>query len=153
VAVALKHEAPGLDVHASDISPEALETARRNARRLLGESALTFVLSDLFDRVPGPFHLITANPPYIETGDIPGLPAEVRREPRLALDGGPDGLLLIRRIIAGAPERLYPGGLLLLEADPRQIKTIAAELEQRGFKGIQTYRDLSGAERVIGGRV
>ncbi|MDR0400918.1 MAG: peptide chain release factor N(5)-glutamine methyltransferase [Treponema sp.] len=153
VAAALKHEAPDLEVVAADISPEALETARRNAERLLGPAAVAFVLSDLFDRIPGRFHLITANPPYVETGAIPGLPVEVRREPRLALDGGPDGLLLIRRIIAGAPERLHPGGRLLLEADPRQIKAVAAELAGRGFGDIQIYRDLSGAERVIGGGV
>jgi release factor glutamine methyltransferase len=152
VAISLKHEAPDLDVIASDISPTALDIARCNAGRLLGASAPAFVLSDLFDRISGLFHLITANPPYVETGAIPGLPAEVRREPRLALDGGPDGLLLIRRLIARAPEHLRPGGALLIEADPRQMEGLRRELETRGFAGIQTYRDLSGAERVIGGR-
>jgi release factor glutamine methyltransferase len=134
-----------------------LEIARRNALRLLGTSPgpppITFVLSDLFGQIPRRFHLITANPPYVESAAIPGLSPEVRGEPRLALDGGPEGLDLIRRIIAGAPEHLYPGGLLLLEADPRQMKTAAAELETHGFKEIQSYRDLSGVERVIGGYV
>jgi release factor glutamine methyltransferase len=158
VAVALKNEAPGLEVWASDISPEALETARCNALRLLGTPTapgalpIAFILSGLFAEIPGRFHLITANPPYVESSAIPGLPVEVRGEPLLALDGGPDGLRLIRRIIAEAPEHLYPGGGLLLEADPRQMKAAGIELEKHGFKGIQTYRDLSGAERVIGGR-
>jgi release factor glutamine methyltransferase len=136
-----------------------LEIARRNALRLLGTPAgqeappITLVLSDLFEQIPQRFHLIAANPPYVESAAIPGLPPEVRGEPRPALDGGADGLDLIRRIIAGAPDHLYPGGGLLLEADLRQMKAVAGELETHGFKGIQSYRDLSGAERVIGGYV
>jgi release factor glutamine methyltransferase len=170
VAIALKREAPNLDMWASDISPEALEIARRNAVRLLDDflrpprsprpeenpdpaesPAVTFVHSDLFDRIPRRFSLITANPPYVKSAEIAGLSAEVRGEPRLALDGGADGLDLIRRIIAGAPEHLYTGGTLLLEAEPRLMEPTRAELEKHGFKGIQIYKDLSGAERVIGG--
>jgi release factor glutamine methyltransferase len=167
VAIALKHEAPDLEVWAADISPGALEIARHNAARLLGPfpppdgsfpnvkpnltPALTFIQGDLFEGIPRRFSLITANPPYVESAEIAGLSAEVRGEPRIALDGGPDGLCLIRRLIAGAPEHLYPGGALLLEAGPRQMETIRCELEKHGFIGIQTYKDLSGAERVIGG--
>ncbi|MDR3148070.1 MAG: peptide chain release factor N(5)-glutamine methyltransferase [Treponema sp.] len=153
VAIALKREAGDLDLWASDISPEALEIARLNADRLLAaqDQPVRFVLSDLFDRITGCFHLITANPPYVQSAEIAGLPAEVRREPRLALDGGADGLACIRRIIAGAPGHLYAGGALLLEAEPRLMGLIRGELEKHGFKGIQIYKDLSGAERVIGG--
>jgi len=85
--------------------------------------------------------------------EIETLAAEVRREPRLALDGGGDGMDILRRIIADAPEHLYPGGVLLLEADPRQMKALYRLLETKGYKGIQTYKDLSGAERVIGGNI
>jgi release factor glutamine methyltransferase len=154
VAVALKHEAPRLEVWASDVSPEALETARRNATRLLnpGPPALTFVQGDLFERISRRFSLITANPPSVKSAEIAGLPAEVRAEPRIALDGGADGLDLIRRIAAEAGEHLYPGGGLLLEADPRQMQAIRNELETHGFVGIQIYKDLSGKDRVIGGR-
>ncbi|MDR2747438.1 MAG: peptide chain release factor N(5)-glutamine methyltransferase, partial [Treponema sp.] len=113
--------------------------------------AITFILGDLFEGIPRRFSLITANPPYIQSGEIAGLPAEVRGEPRIALDGGADGLCLIRRLIREAPEHLYPRGALLLEAEGRQMKTIHDELERHGFMGIQTYRDLSGAERVTGG--
>jgi release factor glutamine methyltransferase len=156
VAIALKHEAAELEVWASDSSPEALEIARQNTVRLLGAGhgtpdPIKLIQSDLFDRITGPFHLITANPPYVKSAEIAGLPAEVRGEPRLALDGGADGLDLIRRIIAGAPVHLYAGGALLLEAEPRQMETIHTELEKHGFMGIQIYKDLSGAERVIGG--
>jgi release factor glutamine methyltransferase len=164
VAVALKHERPETEVFASDISPEALETARINSARLLGTGskqtgrqspppALTFIPSDLFAQISCRFHLITANPPYVKTGELAGLPREVKREPRLALDGGEDGLDHIRAIIAGAPDHLFPGSVLLLEADPRQMPLIVSLLETQGFRDIQTYKDLSGAERVIGGRI
>ncbi|GHT93429.1 release factor glutamine methyltransferase [Spirochaetia bacterium] len=164
VAISLKHELPELEVWASDISEAALEVARANAARLLGaelnsgtESAIRFIKSDLFnrigaDRTGGPFHLIVSNPPYVCTKEIETLSPEVRREPLLALDGGGDGLDLIRRIIAEAPEHLFPGGRLLLEADPRQMKAIAALLEIEGYKDILILRDLSGQERVIGAR-
>ncbi|MDR0623729.1 MAG: peptide chain release factor N(5)-glutamine methyltransferase [Treponema sp.] len=156
VAVALKNECPEIEVFASDISSQALETARLNAARLLGTeiaSALTFIQSDLFDRIPRRFHLITANPPYVSAGDIKKLSPEVQGEPRLALDGGEDGLDIIRALVSQAPDHLFPGGVLLLEADPRQMPLIAPLLEHQGFLDIQTYRDLSGAERVTGGRI
>jgi release factor glutamine methyltransferase len=98
------------------------------------------------------FTVIAVNPPYIPTAEIASLSPEVRGEPALALDGGGDGLDVIRKIIAGAPEFLCPGGILLLEADPRQMKKIAGIFEKNGFTGVQTYNDLSGRERVIGGR-
>jgi release factor glutamine methyltransferase len=155
VAIALKHEVPGLEVWASDISPEALAIARYNAARLFASigtlAPVRLIQSDLFEQIPGRFGLITANPPYVRSPEIAGLPAEVRGEPRLALDGGAEGLDLIRRIIAEAPAHLYAGSRVLLEADPRQMGGIRAELEKHGFMGIQIHKDLSGAERVIGG--
>ena len=93
--------------------------------------------------------LIVSNPPYIPSAEIAGLAPEVRGEPLLALDGGGDGLDIIRRIISGAPQFLCPGGVLLLEADPRQMERITALLQQAGFMDIQTRRDLSGKDRVI----
>jgi release factor glutamine methyltransferase len=166
IAVALKHERPGLEVWAADISGEALETAKTNAARLLsmktpagrsggeetegpGYAGIRFVESDLFTCIPGRFHLIVSNPPYVPSGELETLAPEVRREPPLALDGGWDGLCLIRPLIGAAPEHLYPGGSLFIEADPRQMAAIVILLEKRGFKDIQTYRDLSGKERVI----
>jgi release factor glutamine methyltransferase len=98
------------------------------------------------------FSIIVSNPPYIPTAEIAGLSPEVRREPMLALDGGSDGLDIIRSIISRAPEFLCSGGSLLLEADPRQMQRIDYLLLQAGFTGIQTHRDLSGKERVIGGK-
>jgi release factor glutamine methyltransferase len=166
VAIALKHEIPGLEVWASDISGEALETAKTNAARLLpdpavrgsgeaeteepGHAGIRFVESDLFAGIPGRFHLIVSNPPYVPCGEIENLSPEVRREPRLALDGGLDGLELIRLLAGEAPEHLYPGGGLFIEADPRQMAALAALLEESGFKDIHIYKDLSGKERIIG---
>jgi release factor glutamine methyltransferase len=161
IGIALKHAMPALEVWATDISAEALETAKTNAARLLPpSSSINFCQGDMYDAFPPlptahcslliePFSLIISNPPYIPSEEIPSLPPEVRREPMLALDGGSDGLDLIRKIIAHAPEFLCPGGTLLLEADPRQMDAIAALLEQAGFADIQRHKDLSGRERVI----
>ncbi|MDR1596646.1 MAG: peptide chain release factor N(5)-glutamine methyltransferase [Treponema sp.] len=159
VAIALKHESPSIEVCASDISPKALTIARENARRILGtEETIRFLEADLFtprtlSRFPGPFSLITANPPYIASGEIAALSREVRGEPLLALDGGEDGLSLIRRIITQAPAFLLPGGSLLMEADPRQMAPITLILKKKGYRGIRTYQDLSGQDRVIAGVV
>lgn len=171
VAVSLKRERPDLTVYASDISEAALRVARINARRLLlqpgplpAESAppsppgVRFVRGDLFaalEELPEPertFDLITANPPYVPSGLIDGLAPEVRREPRPALDGGTDGMDLIRRIVGEAPAYLRPGGDILLEADPSQMREIGDLLASRGYNDIQLYRDLAGHRRVIGGR-
>ncbi|MDR2470878.1 MAG: peptide chain release factor N(5)-glutamine methyltransferase [Treponema sp.] len=173
VAVALKHELPGLEVWASDVSEAALEVARTNARRLLpaggesnGPEGIRFFRGDLFAalentapsggreaRPPeGPrFVLITANAPYVPSGALAGLAPEARREPALALDGGEDGLALIRRIINGAPPYLEQGGTLALEADPSQMADIAPLMEERGFGPPALYRDLAGKDRVITG--
>jgi len=153
IAVSLKHEMPPLEVYATDISAEALQTARTNAQRLLPANSINFYLGDLYSALPHSlFSLIVSNPPYIPTDEIKTLPAEVQNEPRLALDGGKDGLEIIKRIIDGAPENLTQGGVLLLEAAPYQMKEITHLLEKRGFKDIQLYKDLSGQDRVIGGR-
>jgi release factor glutamine methyltransferase len=165
VAIALKHECPSLEVTAADISEEALEVARSNAQRL--GCAVTFLRGDLFEALNrvhpqtghdgARFCLITDNAPYVPPADMAGLPAEVRNEPRLALDGGPGGLALIRRIIAEAPLYLEAGGSpaygcsLVLEGDPSQMETMAALMKNRGFGQLRQYRDLAGNNRVISG--
>jgi release factor glutamine methyltransferase len=95
--------------------------------------------------------IITSNPPYIPSAEIPSLAPEVRMEPALALDGGGDGLNVIRKIVSRAPEFLCTGGVLMLEADPRQMAAIASLYKEAGFSDIQTHKDLSGRERVISG--
>jgi release factor glutamine methyltransferase len=94
-----------------------------------------------------------ANPPYLPSAVIPSLPPEVsRHEPRAALDGGPDGLAVLRRIVAGAPAVLKPGGWLLMEIGEEQAGPLASLMAAEGFSGIRARRDLNRVERYIGGR-
>ena len=159
VAIALKHEFPGLEVQAADISEQALEIARKNAEHL--GCKVDFFQGDLFDALKMEndaeavsiqnkqcFCLITANAPYIPAAEMAKLPAEVQNEPQIALDGGSDGLEIIRRIIAGAPAYLEKGGSLVLEADPSQMKTITALMQDQGFARPKLHKDLAGRNRT-----
>ncbi|MCL1815771.1 MAG: peptide chain release factor N(5)-glutamine methyltransferase [Treponema sp.] len=155
IAVALKHERPDLEVLASDCSRAALVIARKNAEQMACE--ITFFQGDLFDALADNssgaagrhFSLITANAPYVPSSSIAALTAEVRNEPRIALDGGADGLNIIRRIIAEAPAYLEEGGSLVLEGDPSQMTAMAALMNGRGFAEPKLYRDLAGRNRVM----
>jgi release factor glutamine methyltransferase len=163
VAIALKHECPDLELWATDLSEEALNAAKGNAEKLLSIKnnfrSIQFLQGDLFlalknvskNEGPPQFSIITANPPYIPSGKISSLAPEVRREPLLALDGGEDGLDIIRRIITEAPLYLKAGGMLFLEADPSQMKRIGTLLKERGFRHPEIYRDMAGQDRVISG--
>jgi len=155
IAIALKHTMPELEVWATDISIEALETAKTNAARLLPPQSIHFLHGDLYTPlflIPhSSFLIIVSNPPYVPKPELPSLSPEVRMEPALALDGGDDGLDVIRKIVSRAPEFLCKGGCLLLEADPRQMAAIASLYKEAGFSDIQTHADLSGRERVISG--
>ncbi|MDR2448134.1 MAG: peptide chain release factor N(5)-glutamine methyltransferase [Treponema sp.] len=149
VAIALKHERPHLVVTGSDISKSAVDVARANAEA--HHVYVQWIESDLFDRIEGCFDIIVSNPPYIPTSMIAGLAPEVRKEPRLALDGGADGLDIIKKIIVEAKTRLNQGGALLMEADPRQMPAVTELLRENTYQAIRTYKDLSGCERAIGG--
>jgi release factor glutamine methyltransferase len=160
VAIALKHELPLLEVYGTDISAKALAIARENAARLLGGGAtrqdggdpIRFLEGNLFEPVPPlGFDLITANPPYVPSAEIPRLSREVRFEPPLALDGGEDGLDLARRIAEDAPAFLKSGGRLFMEADPRQMPALALILKKKRYRDVALHRDLSGLNRVIEG--
>ena len=134
----------------SDISEKALETARRNARKL-GISA-QFLHSDLFDEVEGRYDFIVSNPPYIASGEIPGLMEEVRlHEPLCALDGHEDGLFFYRRIIAESPEHLVRGGSLYLEIGWDQAAAVKALMEETGFHEVRITKDYAGLDRVVSG--
>jgi release factor glutamine methyltransferase len=138
-------------VFASDVSAPALEVARANAERL--GAAVTFLEGDLVAPLAehAPFSMIISNPPYIPSGDIASLPADVRSEPALALDGGADGLDLVRRLVADAPALLAPGGVLALEIGAGQAEATRALLRDAGFADVQTRKDLAGIERVVSG--
>jgi release factor glutamine methyltransferase len=151
LALALAKERPEAQVFATDISPEALAVARANAERL--GLAVTFWQGDLDQAlVPaGRFELIVANLPYIPSAEIDGLSADVRSEPRQALDGGADGLALLRRLIEAAPELLQPEGCLALEVGAGQAGAVEEFLRGAGFGGVRSRRDLAGIERVVSG--
>jgi release factor glutamine methyltransferase len=153
LALALKKERPGDEVFAVDVSPDALEVARGNASRLGIE--VTFAQGDLVSPLAGlgPFDLVARNPPYIPSQDIAGLSPEVRREPRLALDGGEDGLVVVRRLASDARKVLAPGGTLAMEIGAGQAAGVMEILRGEGYAGVGARRDLAGIERVVFGRL
>lgn len=151
VALALADELPDATILATDISADALAVARANAERL--GAKVEFIESDLLEAVTGVFDAITANLPYIASGEIPGLQPEItEHEPVLALDGGDDGLDLVRRLAARAPDHLRPGGLLALEIGAEQGRATAEILQEVGFEEVEIHQDLSGLDRVVSGR-
>ncbi|MFY9468706.1 MAG: hypothetical protein WAP37_01120, partial [Solirubrobacterales bacterium] len=112
-----------------------------------------FTESDLLDDVDGVFDAIAANLPYVSAGAFDALQPEITRyEPRAALDGGRDGLDLVRRLVAAAPTRLKPGGLLALEIGDAQPIATAGLFAAAGLTEIETHADLAGRDRVISGR-
>ncbi|HXG41731.1 MAG TPA: peptide chain release factor N(5)-glutamine methyltransferase [Dehalococcoidia bacterium] len=151
IALALAAQGPpSLRVVATDLSAAAVEVACRNARRLGLAERVEFVLSDLLSPFRGTFHLVVANLPYVPTSELEAAPPEVRREPRLALDGGPDGLRVIARLLEQVPPLLSPGGLLLLEMAPHQSEALTA-MAQAALPGarLEVLRDLSGRQRAL----
>jgi len=153
VAIAFARQRPTWQVTASDISADALAVATDNAHRTGAIRNLRLVHASLFEAVAGQrFELITANPPYIAAGEIEELPVDVRDfEPRLALDGGADGLDLVRQIATLAPQYLEPEGLLAQEIGADQGPRAVAILKERGYRDVQLARDLGGRDRVVSG--
>jgi len=158
VATTLARERPTTRVVGTDISPDALAVARENALRL-GAVNVGFLRGDLFEpfnqpraRARARFDLITSNPPYIPEGEIASLPVDVRAfEPGLALKGGADGLVLVRRIVAEASAFLDVGGVLAIEIGAGQAPDVRPLFERAGFRDIESTRDLGGHERVVSG--
>ena len=151
IALAIKHARPKARVTGTDISGDALALARENARRLRLDAA--FLQGDLFQAVDTRrFGLIVSNPPYIPDGLRGQLQREVEREPALALFGGADGLDFYRRIAAEAPDRLLPGGWLVLETGDGEGDAVAALLRPR-FEEITRFDDWNGLERGLAARL
>ena len=156
LGLTLAAERPAAHVTLVDISADALGMARQNGEQLdLGER-VAFVQSDLFASVsvPAPgFDLIVSNPPYIPSRDVDQLmPDVLQHEPRLALDGGRDGLDCIRPLVRGAHERLKPGGTVLIELGIGQSEAGLELLRAAGFEQVVAHRDLNRIPRVIEGR-
>ncbi len=147
-AIAIARFLPSARVIASDISTEAVEVARENASAHGATATVNFVVADLQPATIPPPDLLVANLPYVPTGEIPHLQREVRDfEPRLALDGGPDGFALCRRLIQTAA--ISPGGAMLLEIGFDQAGLVrgAASMRSMGLK-TEIFPDLEGMDRV-----
>ncbi|MFE9422026.1 putative protein N(5)-glutamine methyltransferase [Kitasatospora sp. NPDC006697] len=148
----LAHAVPGLELHAVDLDPAAVACAGRN---LAGRG--TAHLGDLFaplpDRLRGRVRVLLANVPYVPTAEITLLPAEARdHEARIALDGGPDGLAVLRRVLAGAPAWLSPDGALLFETSDRQLPAALAAIRTAGLRPEVTRDEDLEATTVIATR-
>jgi len=157
IALAVARERGACRVTATDLSKPALTVARRNARTL-GIANVTFRQGDWFEALSkrgageARFHVLVSNPPYISASEWNFTDQELRFEPRVALDGGPDGLTAFRVITAQATGYLHAGGWLLLEHGFRQGDQVRALLKQAGLNHITTYPDLAGRPRVTEGR-
>ncbi|MCC7410662.1 MAG: peptide chain release factor N(5)-glutamine methyltransferase [Gammaproteobacteria bacterium] len=151
IAVAIAHSRPACRVCGVDRSPGALAVAARNLRQLELRN-VSLLECDWYAAFGARcFDLIVANPPYVESAD-PRLDAiELRHEPRLALDGGSDGLAALRHVVAGAPACLRYGGTLLVEHGAEQGAQVRELFGRAGFVDIDTARDLDGHERVTRG--
>ena len=146
IAVAKEAKEKQIAVTAADISEEALSLARENA--LSCGADIKFIQSDLFSKVKGKFNIIVCNPPYVRSGDIPSLQAEVREhEPLSALDGGEDGLDFYRRLAQEAPKHLVRGGTLLMECGINQAQEIVRLFSK--FDYTMVARDYNDVERFV----
>ncbi len=156
VAVTLASRLPWLRVLAVDLSAGALAVARRNVERHGVGGRVRLVQADALEAVGAPADgepsvtAVVSNPPYVARAEWAGLPPEVRdHEPRLALDGGGDGLVVVRRVAAGAARVLPPGGWLALEVGAGQAPAVADILREGGFGKVEVLPDLAGIPRVV----
>ncbi len=153
VAITLARERPTASVWATDVSEGALAVARDNALRL-GAHRLALRQGDLFAAVPAGarFDVVVSNPPYIAAGEVVDLMPDVRDfEPRLALEGGADGLAVLRRIVEGAGAHLVSGGVLAVEVGAGQAPVVAELFARAGFVDVEVRRDYARIERVLSG--
>lgn len=155
IAIALAANLPELRVEATDISPEAIDVAKRNAKNFCVSNRIEFLCCNLFpiagtfDFRLSTFNMIVANLPYIPTETLHNLPV-YGREPTIALDGGADGLDIIRRLLVEAPRHLAPGGLILLEIEASQgAKVLSLAQDAFAEAEIHLHRDLSDHDRLL----
>lgn len=147
----LAHEFPGLEVTAVEKSSRAIACARENAAALGLSARIDFIRAETLEGLRGRFDIIVSNPPYIPTRVISGLSPEVLSEPRMALDGGGDGLGIARMLVALAPGRLKKGGALLLELGGGQAKNLLALMPDKIWTAKKLFKDLNGVERFVFG--
>jgi release factor glutamine methyltransferase len=152
IALSIAAECPQADVYATDISDQALSLIRENAEIAGVKDRVTIIKSDLFgalDALKGRVNVIVSNPPYIPTDDLATLQREVLREPRLALDGGDDGLDFYRAIVGRAGEFLMSGGCIVFEIGFDQGPAVAALLATAGFSDVAVLKDFQVHDRIV----
>ena len=155
IGVSIAVNAPSTRVTSIDKNDAPIDFTTRNAARHGVADRLTVLQGDLFSPLPADatFNVIACNPPYVTTSEIERLAADVKSyEPHAALDGGPDGLDVLRKIAANAPGRLKPGGWILFELSPEQGDAAQAILRDAGLESVAAVKDLAGAVRVVKGR-
>lgn len=152
IALALAARFPRGRVVAADVSKDALMLAAENARLTKLQDRVQLLQSDLFENISGTFDLIVSNPPYIPTRDLAALSPEVHQEPRLALDGGEEGLDIIRRIAEVAADYLNPHGTLALEIGEAEAPAVCALFDARRWEG-GVKKDFAGIDRFVFARL
>lgn len=150
IAINLAIHLPAARIFAVDVADAVLDVASFNIRTHGVADRVSLAIGDLLDAVPEPVDLIVANLPYIPTDRIPTLELEVQKEPRLALDGGRDGLDLVRRLLTQAEDKLKDHGIVLLELDPEQVP-IVQELALKHFPegATSVEQDLARLDRIL----
>ena len=149
IALSLAARFPNAELHAVDLSPDALTLARENADRLGIPDRIHFVQGHLLEPIEGKFDLIVANLPYVAAGDAAQLAPEVQHDPAIALFGGPAGDELIRELIATAPPHLNPGATLALEIGIDQETRLADFLAAQNYSDIRSKKDYAGTPRFL----
>ena len=150
IAINLAIHLPAAKIFAVDVADAALDVAAYNIQAHSVGDRVTLGIGDLLDAVPEPVDLIVANLPDIQSDRIPTLQPEVQQEPLLALDGGTDGLVLIRRLLTQAEAKLKPAGMILLEMDPEQIPIVQDLAKQHFPEGSSSVEpDLAGMDRIL----
>lgn len=140
---------PEVELHAADIDPAAVACARRNVEPAGGHVYAGDLFAPLPARLRGTVTVLICNAPYVPSGEIAFLPAEARdHEPRASLDGGEDGLAVLRRVAAQAPHWLAPGGHLLVETSDRQAPLMARAMSEAGLTALVRHREEAGATVV-----
>ena len=150
LAITFALERPDLEVAGLDISDDALELARENAARL--NAHVSFWRSDLLEAAAGTFDWVVANLPYIATGDLADLPREVKFDPLIALDGGEDGLTIVKRLIESMTNKLASNSVVALEVGQGQAQRVAGFLARQNFRDITIKKDYQGIERTLTAR-
>lgn len=154
IALSLAAEWTHLRLTGTDLSPRALEVATANRAALGLNERVELLQGDLFAPVAGRrFHALVSNPPYVAEGQMAGLPAEVKAEPRLALAAGEQGMDVLARLVQQAPAHLHPGGLLAVEMGEEQGAMVSAAFAAAGFIDVVVTRDWAGHDRVVAGRL